>query len=245
MPLSFWAQTSGTWINFATVLFGTGLGLLLNRRLAATYLQTISQGIGLLTLWLGITLASTLNQVSVREIPGGLLGLLALVVGGALGEALRIEDRLAEIGSWLKRKFQGQGRFTEGFVAASLLFCVGPMALIGSLENGISGDNTLLVLKSTMDGIAALVLTSSYGVGVGFSALSLLIYQGSLSWAAGLWSESLPDPATDPRVMIMTGVGGLMIIGIGINLLKLTEIRVASFLPALALAPLLLWGLSL
>ena len=130
------------------------------------------------------------------------------------------------------------GSFTEGFVAASLLFCVGPLTLIGSLNNGLTGDATLLVIKATLDGLSSIALASVFGIGVGFSILVILGYQGGVSLAAGLLAQALPDPANDPRILLVTGVGGVMILGLGINLLGLTRIRVASFLPGLALAPL-------
>jgi uncharacterized membrane protein YqgA involved in biofilm formation len=112
------------------------------------------------------------------------------------------------------------------------------MAIVGSLNNGLSGDNTLLTLKATMDGLAAIALTGTYGVGVGFSALSVLVVQGALSLVASLSGAILPDPTASPPVLLITGTGGLMILGIGLNLLEIAQVRVASFLPALLLCPL-------
>ena len=240
MALTFWAKTSGTWINILTVLVGTTLGLLLNNRLPKSWLRIVTQGVGLLTLWIGLTMANRLTETQ-AGVDGAILGLLAIALGGIVGEWWQIEERLAAVGDWLKVRFRGKGRFTEGFVAASLLFCVGPMALIGSLNNGLQGDDTLLTLKATMDGIAAIVFTSTYGIGVGFSVFVILIYQGVLSLLAGSLATALADPATDPRILLVTGVGGLIILGIGFNLLEVTKIRVASFLPALLLAPLIYW----
>jgi uncharacterized protein len=139
----------------------------------------------------------------------------------------------------LKRQFRGKGGFTEGFVTASLLFCIGPMAIIGSLNNGLQGDATVLAIKAAMDGLASIALTSSFGVGVGFSVLPIALYQGGLSLAAGLLTQTLPDPAAAPPVILITGVGGLIIIGTGLNLLDIAKVRIASFLPSLALAVLL------
>lgn len=241
MTIDFWAKTSGTWINTATVLIGTFLGLMMSGRLPLRMQQIITQAVGLLTLFIGVSMASNLGKASAGAIDGVILGLLAMVIGGLLGEWGHLEERLAAIGNWLKRRFKGQGRFTEGFVAASLLFCVGPLALIGSLNNGLTGSNTLLTIKAAMDGLASIALTSSYGVGVGFSVLPILLYQGGLSLAAGTLSQVIPDPATAPPVLLVTGVGGLMIIGLGLNLLEVTQVRIASFLPALALAPLIYW----
>lgn len=236
--MDFWLRTSGTWINVATVLCGTGLGLLLRGRLPLAMQRIITQGVGLLTLFIGIQMASALTETQSGFVDGVIVGLFATVIGGLLGEWWKLEAALESVGHWLKKKLSGKGSFTEGFVAASLLFCIGPLALLGSLENGLTGDNTLLSIKAAMDGLAAIALTSTFGLGVGFSTLSLLIYQGGLSLLAGLLSQSLPaDPASSPPILLITGVGGLMILGLGLNLLEITKVRVASFLPALFLAP--------
>ena len=238
MTLDLWVKTSGTWINIFTVLLGTTIGLVLRDRLSVKIQKIITQGIGLLTIWIGLSMANSMTKVQAGQIDGAILGLVSIVAGGILGELLQIEERLTDVGNWLKKRFKGKGRFTEGFVASSLLFCVGPLTLLGSLNNGLSGDNTLLTLKATMDGIVSIALANIYGIGVGFSILTLLFYQGGLSLAAGLLADNFNDPANDPRILLITGVGGLMIMGIGINLLELTKIRVASFLPAIAFAPL-------
>jgi hypothetical protein len=236
MTINFWTQTSGTWINIFTVLIGTSVGLVLQDRLSLQMQQIITQGIGLITIWIGITMANSMTKVQVGQIDGAILGLIALVLGGISGEWLKIESRLTAIGDWLKKRFQGKGLFTEGFVASSLLFCVGLMTLIGCLNNGLIGDNTLLILKATMDGIVSIALANIYGIGVGFSIIFLLVYQGGLSLTAGFFANILPNPANDPHVFLITGVGGLMIIAIGLNLLKVTQIKVASFLPSILVA---------
>ncbi|MGD1862061.1 MAG: DUF554 domain-containing protein [Leptolyngbyaceae cyanobacterium] len=235
--LSFWARTSGTWINVFTVLVGSGLGLWLRHRLPVSMQQIITQGLGLLTIVIGLAMSQSLFEVDAGLIDGVILGLLALVVGGLLGEWWQVEKRLLAIGDTLKAQVKGGGRFTEGFVAASLLFCIGPISIIGSLNNGLMGDNTLLTLKATMDGLAAIALTGSYGIGVGFSTLTILLVQGGLSLLAGSLAIVLGDPATDPHVMLTTGIGGMMIVGLGLGLLEVAKIRIASFLPALVLGP--------
>uniref|UniRef100_A0A831TFV2 DUF554 domain-containing protein n=1 Tax=Thermorudis peleae TaxID=1382356 RepID=A0A831TFV2_9BACT len=236
-PVELWTRTSGTWINAATVLAGTLAGLALRGRLPERMQRIMVQGVGLMSIFIGMTMASTLGRASSGRIDGVVLGLLVLVVGGLLGEWWRVEEMLEGAGDWLKRRFRGGGSFTEGFVAASLLFCVGPLTLIGSINNGLTGDATLLVIKATLDGLSSIALASVFGIGVGFSILVILGYQGGVSLAAGLLAQALPDPANDPRILLVTGVGGVMILGLGINLLGLTRIRVASFLPGLALAP--------
>ena len=239
MNLDFWTKTSGTWINIFAVLLGTSLGLLFQDRLSVKIQTIITQGVGLLTIWIGLSMANSMAKVSAAGIDGAVLGLLAMVIGGVAGELLQIEAKLAVLGDWLKHKFKGKGRFTEGFVASSLLFCIGPMTLIGSLNNGLSGDNTLLTIKSTMDGVISIALANIYGVGVGFSTLVILIYQGGLSLTVGLVANTVPNAENSPYLLIITGVGGLMIMAIGCNLLELVKIRVGSFLPAIAIAPLI------
>jgi hypothetical protein len=241
MSLDFWAKTSGTWINILTVLVGTSLGLLLYNRLPLRMQQILTQGIGLLTLWLGTSMAGKLAETKVGRFDGVILGLVAITLGGILGEWWRVEDRLTYLGEWLKQRVRGKGRFTEGFVAASLLFCIGPITILGCLNNGLTGDNTLLILKAVMDGIASIAFASTYGIGVGFSALVVGVVQGALSLMAGTLATVLPDPLTDPRILLITGVGGLMITGIGLNFLEVTKIRIGSFLPAIAIVPFIHW----
>jgi uncharacterized membrane protein YqgA involved in biofilm formation len=237
--LSLWAKTSGTWINVLTVIVGSSVGMVLRHRLPQSMQQIITQAVGLMTLVIGFAMARSLAEVEAGPIDGVILALLALVAGGLLGEWWQIEKRLTLVGDQLKARVRGGGRFTEGFVAASLLFCIGPLTILGSINNGLSGDNTLLTLKATMDGLASVALTGSYGIGVVFSALTVLIVQGGLSLLAGLFAALMPDPANDPRIVMLTGVGGLMILGLGFSLLEIARIRVASFLPALLLGPLL------
>ncbi|ELS02576.1 uncharacterized membrane protein, possible Na+ channel or pump [Xenococcus sp. PCC 7305] len=239
MVLDFWAKTSGTWINIVTVLIGSSFGLILKNRLSAKIQRIITQGIGLVTIWIGVTMTDSMGKIDAGAINGVVVGLVAIVLGGIFGEWLQIEEKLKSIGDFLKAKFRGQGLFTEGFVASSLLFCVGPMTLIGCLNNGLNGDNTLLVIKATMDGIVAIALANIYGIGVGFSVVVLFFYQGGLSLLAGLVANVIPDPNNNPSILLVSGVGGLMIMAIGFNLLEITKIRVASFLPAIAISPVL------
>ncbi len=237
--LSFWQKTSGTWINVFTILLGSGMGLSLRGRLAPAMQQVLTQGLGLFTLFLGTQMAAAMLKAKAGAIDGVILGLLAIVLGGVMGEALQIETRLAHLGDWLQKSVRGGGKFTEGFVATSLLFCVGPMAIVGCLNNGLSGDGRLLMVKAVMDGLASVVFSSTYGIGVSFSSVMILLYQGGLSLAAGGLAQSLSNPADDPRVALISGVGGLMVMGIGFNLLEIGVVRVSSFLPALLLAPIL------
>ena len=189
-------------------------------------------------------MAEQLKTVPAQPIDGVVLGLIALILGGLLGEWWQLEAKLNGLGDWLKHRFKGKGRFTEGFVATSLLFCIGPMALLGSLDNGLTGNNTILVLKSTMDGLISIPMASTYGIGVGFSILPILVYQGGLSLVSSMLGQTLTDPNSDPRIQLVSGIGGLLVIGIGLGLLEIVKVRLASFLPAIALAPLLYWILA-
>jgi len=239
--LDFWTKTSGTWINVLAIACGTFLGLILRGRFLAQVLPILKQAIGLIIMFVSINMANNLLKVKAGALDGVILSLIALIIGGVIGELGQIEKRLELVGDWLKAKFKGKGKFTEGFVAASLLFCIGPMAIIGSLNNGLRGDHNLLALKSALDGFISIVFASTYGIGVGFSVLPVSLYQGSLSLLAGNLAQSLPNPANAQPVLIITGVGGLMLLGLGLNLLELAKVRVASFLPALAIAPLVYW----
>ena len=235
--LTLWAKTSGTWINIFLVILGTLSGLLLRNRLSASMRTIITQAVGLITIFIGLSMANALSGISAGGVEGVILGLLALVFGGLLGEWWELESRLVALGNWIKGRVQGGGRFTEGFVAASLLFCIGPMAILGSLNYGPLEDNTILVIKSTMDGLVSIALTGTYGIGVGFSVFPILIYQGGLSLLSSALAQSTPNPETAPNVLLVTGVGGVMILGLGLNLLEASKIRIASFIPALLLGP--------
>ena len=239
--LTLWAKTSGTWINVFLVSIGTISGLILRHRLSVQMQTIITQAVGLTTIFIGISMAEVLTRAGVAGIEGIVLGLVALVVGGLLGEWWQLELRLVTLGDWIKKRVKGGNRFTDGFVAASLLFCIGPMAILGSLNNGLLGDNTILVVKSTMDGLVSIALTGTYGIGVGFSVFPILLYQGGLSLLSGSLSQLIASPDSNPNVLLVTGVGGIMILGLGFNLLEASKIRVASFIPAIAVAPLLGW----
>ncbi len=251
--MGFLTQVSGTLINVVAVLLGTVLGLTFGSRLPERTQRSLLQTLSLVTLFIALDMAGSLNKVSGGHIPGVILALLSLALGVVVGEALGIEEGLTRLGDQLKRRFKGGGLFTEGFVAASLLFCIGPMTVIGGIQNGLTGNSSTYVLKSTLDGIAALALAGAYGIGVGFSAVSVLIIQGGISLLAGVFAARLlggADPSilkTNPYVLLLTGAGGMMIVGISWNLMLAglgmddKRVRVGSMLPALFIAPLALW----
>ena len=199
------------------------------------------QALGLLVITIGFGMSNDANRVTGSLAPGVILALIALALGGVLGEVLRLEERLEGLGDALKRRFGGTGAFTQGFVTASLLFCVGPLTIIGSIQNGLSGDPRALVIKSALDFISSIALSGVYGVGVVFSALAVLILQSGISLGAGSFAALIPDPATDPRVLLVNGAGGVMILGTGVNLLLAGlglgqyRVRVGALIPALPL----------
>jgi uncharacterized membrane protein YqgA involved in biofilm formation len=227
---------TGTLINVAAVLVGGTLGALLGERLPARIRQIVMQGVGLVTLVVGTSMALGTNNV--------LLVLGSVCVGGILGEWWRLEDRLDSAGRWLEVKVArvpllARGDFVRGFVTASLVFCVGPMTILGSIQDGLSGDYTLLAIKSVLDGFAGLAFAASLGMGVTFSAITVLVFQGAISLGAAPFQAVL----TDSMITEMSAAGGVIILGIGLLLLEIKRIKVGSFLPALFVAPLLtaLW----
>jgi uncharacterized membrane protein YqgA involved in biofilm formation len=244
--LELMARTSGTWVNVAAIAAGTAIGVVAGGRLPERINRTLMQVLGLVTLYVGLGMARGLEGVHAGPLPGVIVALVSLAAGAVVGELAGIEERLARLGEALRRRVRGGGRFTDGFVAASLLFCIGPMAIVGSIQNGLALDARTLVLKSTLDGVASVALSGVYGVGVGFSALPILALQGGLSVGAAALSRALPDPMTDPRVLAVSGAGGLLVAAIGVNLLfaglgfEERRLRVGAMLPALAIAPILL-----
>jgi hypothetical protein len=227
---------TGTLINAAAVLAGTAVGTLLGGRLPERIRETVMHGLGLFTLVLGVSQGLEAFRPPLSDVTRGavLIILGSVLVGGVLGELLRIERGLDRAGEALKARFgRGQARFTEGFVVASLVFCVGPLTILGSIQDGLTGDYQLLAIKSLLDGFGALAFASALGWGVGFSVITILVYQGALSLSA----TALAGAFSDAMIAAMSAVGGILIIGIGLRLLSLREVRVANLLPALVLAP--------
>lgn len=220
---------TGTLINTATVLAGTGAGLLVGARLPDRVHETVFKGLGLLTLLLGVQMGLETRNVL---IPMG-----SLLAGAVVGELLRLQERLDALGDRLQARFGGRGRFSEAFVTSSLVFCVGPMTVLGSIRDGLSGDYELLAVKSLMDGFAALAFATTLGPGVAFSALTVLVLQGGLTVSAG----ALEHVLNEVMVAEISACGGLMLLGIALTLLDVARPRVANFLPSLVLAPLIVW----
>jgi len=212
------------------IIAGTAIGYLAGSRLPARMRRIVLYAIGLVVLLIGFQMAVRTQNVLV------VLG--AILIGGIIGELLRIEERLEQLGQFFQKKFSkgSEQSIAEGFVTASLVFCVGPMAILGSISDGLSGDYRLLSIKAVMDGFASIAFGASLGWGVGLSALSILVYQGGITLFAG----SLPGALNEAMITEMTATGGLIIIGIGIKLLDLKDLPLANFVPAIAVAPAIL-----
>lgn len=231
---------TGTFINVAAILLGGTIGLIFGSRIPERYKSTVIAGMGLFTGAMGLQMfLKSENQLIV-------LG--ALIIGALMGEWLKIEDRLQTLGQSLEQRFSkdtetGAGsKFVRGFMVASLLFCIGPMAILGSIQDGLTGDYNLLAVKSTLDGFASIAFASTLGIGVMFSSVIILLYQGGISLLAG----QLSSIVTAPMMNEMTATGGVILVGLAIsNLLEIKKIRVGNFLPALVVAPLIVWALSL
>jgi uncharacterized protein len=219
----------GTTINTATVIVGSIIGVSIGNRLPERTRITVLHGLGIITSVIGLQMALQTRNI--------LIVLGAILVGAIVGELLKISDALDWLGNWLQSVLsRGKANtFSEGFVTASLVFCVGPMAILGSIQDGLAGDYQLLAIKSTLDGFAAIAFAASLGWGVACSAASVLLFQGSITLFAGVLEKIL----TEPMILEMTSTGGIIIVGIGFKLLNLKEIRLASFLPALLIAPLI------
>jgi uncharacterized protein len=233
----------GTLLNVVTVLVGTALGVALGGRLPERMRRTVLDALGLFTLVLGFANAADAFGDELGQAIGRaavLIVLGSLLVGGVVGELLDIDAALTRVGEWLRNRVAPTaGRFVEGFVVASLVFCVGPLTVLGSIQDGLTGDYELLAIKSLLDGFAALAFASALGIGVGFAALTVLVVQGAIA----LGAANLEGVLTDPMIAAMNAVGGVLILGIGLRLLEVREIRIANLLPALLLAPLVvaLW----
>jgi uncharacterized membrane protein YqgA involved in biofilm formation len=222
----------GTLVNVVAVVGGTIIGLLVGIRFPERLRTTVLQAVGLTVVGLGISQAITTRNF--------VFPLAAIVLGGIAGELLGIEDRLERMGERIRRRFERNrpadahpSTFVEGFVTASLLYCVGPLAILGSISDGLGRGNQLLVVKASLDGFVSIILASTLGIGVAFSALPVLLLQGGITLGAGAADHAL----TARMITEMTATGGLMVLGIGIRLLDLKPVRVGSFLPALVIAP--------
>ncbi len=213
-----------TFINAAAVVVGSLIGMLLNRRIGERVKEVVYAGVGVISLVIGFSMALEMQRV--------LYLALSIVVGGVLGTWWGIENGILRFGEFLRERFQkrgSQGEFAYGFLSASVLFCVGAMAIVGSFQAGVDGNYELLLTKSIMDGTMAILLTAAMGIGVAFSALLILVYQGGLT----LLAVFLRPYVSDLMLSEISAVGGALIVMIGISLLGLKRIKTADFVPAL------------
>ncbi len=222
----------GTLINTATVLAGGGLGLIIGNRIPDRIRTIIVQVIGLVTISIGLRdVIKTDNMV---------FPLVGMVLGAIIGEMLRIEDRLESLGEILRRKFskpENESKFVTGFVTATLLFCVGPLTILGAIEDASGKTPQLYIIKGTLDGFMMIIFSALYGIGALFSAASVFVVQGSLT----LFGTSLDTLLNDRMRLELFSAGGLAVLAIGINLLEIKKIRLGSMLPGLVITPLLVW----
>jgi len=227
----------GTLTNAAAIIAGSTLGILIHRRLPQKYINMAFQGVGLFTLVIGLSMALKSNNM--------ILVVVSIVAGSLIGEALNIDGNLEKAGNYLLRKV-GKGRRSteekntihlavEGFITASMLFCVGSMAILGSFEEGMGNTPYLLYTKSIMDGIFSIAFASSFGFAVALSAAPVFIYQGSLT----LFAAYIMRFMTDAMIADLTAVGGILLLGLGISILKIKDIKVVNMLPALIIIILL------
>jgi len=228
---------TGTLLNAVTVIVGGIFGVLLGNRLPEKTRQTVLDGLGLITIVLGITMATQTKNI--------LIPLFGVLIGGIIGEGLRIEDALERLGRWFEVRLGGRlgegvagsATIAQGFVTASLVFCVGPLTILGAIQDGLMADYTLLAIKSTLDGFAAMALAASLGAGVILSAATVLSFQGAISLLAILFSAALGGVTHEtPWVIEMTATGGIVILSIGFILLDIKRIRTANLLPAIFVA---------
>jgi hypothetical protein len=222
----------GTLINTLTVLAGGGLGLLIGDKIPDRVRVIIVQVIGLVTLAIGLRdVMNTDNMV---------FPLVGMVIGAIFGEFLKIEDRLAILGDLLRRKFAknaGESKFVNGFVTATLLFCIGPLTILGAIEDASGKTPQLYIIKGTLDGFMMIIFSALYGVGALFSAVSVFVVQGTLT----VFGASLDSLLDDRMRLELFAAGGLAVMAIGINLLEIKKIRLGSLLPGLILTPILVW----
>ena len=215
----------GTLFNVGAVIIGSTVGLLIHAKLPKTIIAIAFQGIGLFTLTIGFAMAMKTQNF--------LLMVLSIVLGGIIGQILDLEAYIERFSHFLKAKVQSKDeKFTEGFITAFLLFCMGSMAIMGAIEEGLGNRPNLYLAKSVLDLFSSMALATSFGIGVMFSAIPLLIYQGGLTLLAGL----LQNVLTEPIVTELTAVGGLILVGLGLTILEIKEIKILNMLPALLIS---------
>lgn len=220
----------GTFANVIAVIIGSSIGLLIHKKLPERFVQVIFQIMGLFTLVLGMKMA--------LESQDFLVMIFSLIIGGLFGTSFKLDDKIQKYSEVLKARLGGKNEhFSKGLVTAFLLFCVGSMTLLGALEEGMNGDPKLLLIKSLMDGFSSIALTVAFGIGVMFSVIPLLIFQGGLTIAASYLGSFLPAV----YITEISAVGGVILLSLGLNLLNIAKFKIIDLLPALLFVPIVLW----
>ena len=221
---------TGTLINAGAIILGTLIGMMIKTKLPERVVTIIFQALGLFTILLGLKMALEMQEF--------LIAIGSLVVGSVIGELLKIESGMEKFGGWVKTKLKSDNaKFTDGMITAFLLYCMGSLTILGAIEEGINGNMDLLLMKSLMDGCSSIALASALGIGVGFSAIPLLIYQGGLT----LFASSVSSFFSEAVVRELSAVGGVLLIGLGINILEIKKLRILNMIPALILVVILIF----
>ncbi|PRX31844.1 hypothetical protein BX659_105175 [Orenia metallireducens] len=211
----------GTIVNTISIIIGGSLGMMLGAKLKKRFKETVMQGLSLSVLLIGIQMALSTNNPTYI--------IFSLLIGGLIGEAINIEDKLESIGKWFERRLGNRGRVAEGFVQCSLIYCVGAMAIMGAIQDGLQHDPSTLYAKALLDGFSGIAFASTLGIGVILSAIPVFLYQGAITLLASQVKVFL----TDPIITEMTATGGLLILAIALNMLNITKIKVGNLLPAI------------
>ena len=222
---------TGTLINIITVLIGSTIGILIRNKIPENYKLILLQAIGLLTLVIGLQMALKTHEI--------LIMMAALLFGAITGQLIDINNKIEIIADKIKNRFASKNDrfFSEGFITASIIFCIGPMTILGALNDGLKGDYELLAIKSILDGFTAIALSATFGIGVLFSIITIAVIQGGIS----LFASFADDFLNEFMIGEMTAVGGIMIVSIGIVILDIKKIKVANFLPALIYSPIFVY----
>lgn len=220
----------GTIVNTIAVIAGGTLGIFLKKGMPERVRTIYFQAVGLFTLAIGISMVWKMEHV--------LIVVTSIVTGALLGEWMNLEKGADRLSDWIKKKLRiGSDRFSEGLTTSFLLFCIGAMTLVGAIEEGTTGESRLLLTKSVMDGFTSVILASALGVGVVFSAVPLFLFQGGITLLAKLFGEFL----SSETIQALTSVGGILLLGLGVNILEIKKLRILNMIPALAVVVLLMW----
>jgi len=218
----------GTLINAAAVILGSIIGLIINSKIPKKITNTAFHGVGLFTIVFGIMMAIKTNNF--------LIMIFSIVIGAVIGEIIDVDKRINSFGDWLKKKYiTTNERFSEGFITAFMLYCMGSMTILGAFEEGIYGMPNLLVAKSVLDGFSSIVLAATMGIGVFFSFVPLIIFQGGLT----LFASNMQNIFTEVIITELTAVGGVILLGLGITMLEIKKIRILNMLPCLVIVVIL------